>query len=431
MTTTSVTPQTVDTNTNVESAEKRRHRLSSGALIAIVGLLLLIGGVTSRGVSQIALSDVLDEVQLPTLSVPALPVTVLCAVVMLFVGAFFLVRKVPKPWSTLLGTLAGVALFVGFIVWSAADAPLPFTLTNQLNGTLQYATPIVLGALCGVLSERAGVVNVAIEGQMLTAAFTASVVAGLTQNLWAAMFAAVLAGVLSALLLAVFTLKYLVDHVVLGVVVNLLATGFTGFMYEQLVKGSSNLNSVSVMTPVEIPVVSKIPFLGPILFVQRPLTYIAVIAVAFVWFMLYKTKWGLRVRAVGEHPHAADTVGIDVIRTKFQSVVLGGVFAGFGGAFFTIGSSGAFQTTGVTAGNGFIALAAVIMGRWHPVLAACMALFFGFSRQLAQTLSPLNTPMPGDFLSALPYLITIVAVAGLIGRVRPPAADGQHYEKSH
>lgn len=431
MSTKEATAQSVDVNTNVESAEKRRHRISSGALIAVIGILLLIGGVTSKGQSQIALSDALDEVQLPTLSLPALPVTVVCAILMLFVGAFFLVRRLPKSWATLLATLAGIALLIGFIVWSAADSPLPFTLTNQLNGTLQYATPIVLGALCGVLSERAGVVNVAIEGQMLTAAFTASVVAGITQNLWAALLAAIFAGVLSALLLAVFTLKYLVDHVVLGVVVNLLATGFTGFMYEQLVKDSSELNAVAVMKPVEVPGLSSIPFIGPILFVQRPLTYIAIVAVVLVWFVLYKTKWGLRVRSVGEHPHAADTVGIDVVRTKFQSVIFGGVFAGLGGAFFTIGSSGAFQTTGVTAGNGFIALAAVIMGRWNPVLAACMALFFGFTRQLAQTLSPLQTPMPGDFLSALPYLVTIVAVAGLIGRVRPPAADGEHYEKSH
>lgn len=428
---TPVIPQEASTGKVVESPAKRRQRRSSGALIAIVGLLLGIGALTSTGNARIALSDAFDAVKLPTVELPAVPVVAMCAAILLGVGAYFFVRRIPKPYSTWLGVLAGAALLLGFIVWVSADAPLPFTLTNQLNGTLQYATPIVLGAMCGVLSERAGVVNVAIEGQMLTAAFTASVVAGMTQNLWAAMFAAVLAGVLSAMLLGVFALKYLVDHVVLGVVVNLLATGFTGFMFHQLVKDSPTLNQVAVMQPVPIPGLSQIPFLGPILFVQRPLTYIALIAVAVVWFALYKTKWGLRVRSVGEHPHAADTVGINVIRTKFSSVVLGGVFAGFGGAFFTIGSSGAFQSTGVTAGNGFIALAAVIMGRWHPVLAASMALFFGFSRQLAQTVGPLQTPMPGEFLSALPYLITIIAVAGLIGRVRAPAADGVHYVKGH
>ncbi len=426
-----IVPEAVGTGKNLESAAKRRQRISSGSLIAIVGALLLVGGLTSQGSSRIALSDALDEVQLPTLTMPSVPVTVVCAVILLFVGAFFVARRLPRRVVGLLSTLAAVALLLGFIVWAAADAPLPFTLTNQLAGTLQYATPIVLGAMCGVLSERAGVVNVAIEGQMLTAAFTASVVSGLTQNAWAALFGAVLAGVLSALLLAVFALQYLVDHVVLGVVVNLLATGFTGFMFEQLVKDSPNLQAVGVMAPVAVPGLSDVPFLGPILFVQRPLSYIAIVAVVVVWFLLYRTKWGLRVRSVGEHPHAADTVGINVVRTKFQSVVLGGVFAGLGGAFFTIGSSGAFQTTGVTAGNGFIALAAVIMGRWHPVTAALMALFFGFTRQLASTLGPLQTPMPGDFLAALPYLITIIAVAGLIGRVRPPAADGAHYEKSH
>ncbi len=426
-----IIPEEVGTNLVVESAEKRRQRKSSGTLIAIVGALLLIAAFTSKGISKIALSDAFDEVQLPVIELPALPVVAISGAIVLFVGAFFLARRIPKPWSTVMGMLAALFVVLGFIVWVAADAGLPFTLTNQLNGTLQYATPIVLGAMCGVLSERAGVVNVAIEGQMLTAAFTASVIAGLTQNLWAAVAAAVVAGVLSAALLAVFTLRYLVDHVVLGVVVNLLATGFTGFMFHQLVKDDPNLGKVAVMQPLKIPVLSDIPFFGPVLFVQRPLTYIAIFAVIFVWWILYKTKWGLRVRAVGEHPHAADTVGIDVIRTKFASVLLGGAFAGLGGAFFTIGSSGAFQTTGVTAGNGFIALAAVIMGRWHPIWAALMALFFGFSRQLAQTVGPLGTPMPSEFLQALPYLLTIIAVAGLIGNVRGPAADGQHYVKGH
>lgn len=427
-----VAPEEPLTNLRVvESAAKRRQRRSAGTLIAILGLLLLIAAFTSTGTSRIALSDAFDEVQLPTLAMPAVPVVGASAVILLAIGAFFVARRVPKPWSTVLGVVAGVVLLLGFMVWTAADANLPFTLTNQLNGTLSYATPIMLGAMCGVLSERAGVVNVAIEGQMVLAAFTASVVTGLTQNLWAGVFAAMLAGVLAAWLLATFTLKYLVDHVVLGVVINLLAAGFTDFMYHQLVADNPSFGGVSVMQAAGIPVLRDIPFLGPILFVQRPLTYIAVIAVVVVWFMLFRTKWGLRVRSVGEHPHAADTVGIDVIRTKMASVLMGGLFAGLGGAFFTIGSSGAFEDSRVTAGNGFIALAAVIMGRWNPVLAACMALFFGFSRQLAQTVGPLGTPMPGELLNALPYLITIVAVAGLIGRVRGPAADGVHYVKGH
>ncbi len=426
-----VVPEAVGTGKSVESAESRRQRHSSAVLIIVVGLLLLWAGIVSEGTSRIALSDALDDVQLPTLSMPGPPITILCALLLLGVGAAMLWRRLPKPWPAVLGTVAGLALVVGFIVWSATGSPSPFTLTNQLNGTLQYATPIILGAMCGVLSERAGVVNVAIEGQMILAAFTASVVTGSTQSVWAGLFAATLAGLLSAALLGVFALKYLMDHVVLGVVINLLAAGFTDFMYNQLVKDAAGLNSVPVMAPLRIPLLEQIPFLGPILFAQRPLTYIAIVGVVVVWFVLYKTKWGLRVRSVGEHPHAADTVGINVISTKFQAVLLGGVFAGFAGAFFTIGNSGAFQNSGVAAGNGFIALAAVIMGRWHPVLASLMALFFGFSRQLAQTLSLLDTPMPSDLLNALPYIFTVIAVAGLIGRVRAPAADGVPYVKSH
>lgn len=431
MSTEIVTPEAIGTGRSIEAPEARKQRRTAAVFIAVVGLLLLWGGLTRSGTSFIALSDIGDDNPLPTLELPGGPVTLVCAVTLLAVGVTMFLARLSKPWPAVLGTVAALALVCGFMVWSATGAPFPFTVTNQLNGTLQYATPIMLGAMCGVLSERAGVVNVAIEGQMILAAFTASVVAGSTGSLWAGLFAAMLAGILSAALLAVFALQFLMDHVVLGVVINLLVAGFTDFMYHQLIKDAGSVNSVDVMAPFAIPGLEKIPFLGPILFAQRPITYIAIISVVIVWFVLYKTKWGLRVRSVGEHPHAADTVGINVISTKFQSVLLGGVFAGFAGAFFTIGNSGAFQNSGISAGNGFIALAAVIMGRWHPVLAALMALFFGFTRQLAQTVGPLDTPMPSELLSALPYLFTIVAVAGLIGRVRAPAADGQPYVKSH
>ena len=275
-------------------------------------------------------------------------------------------------------------------------------------------------------------VNIAIEGQFLAAAFAASVIFSVTQSFLAALTAAAVAGLLMGAVLALFTLKYLVDHVIVGVVVNLLATGLTGFIFQQLV--ARDLKTFGVVSPMPvfaIPALSEIPFIGPILFTQRPLTFMALLAVPLVWFLLHRTKWGLRVRAVGEHPRAADTVGIKVISTKTQAVLLGGIFAGLGGAYFTVGFVGAFQDNNITAGNGFIALAAVIMGRWHPVLGAGMALFFGFARALAQSIKLMNLPIPSEFIEMLPYVATIIAVAGLVGRVRPPAADGAHFVKTH
>ena len=222
------------------------------------------------------------------------------------------------------------------------------------------------------------------------------------------------------------------DHVIVGVVVNLLATGLTGFIFQQLVaRDSKTFGTVSPMPVFAVPALSDIPFIGPILFTQRPLTFMALLAVPLVWFLLHRTKWGLRVRAVGEHPQAADTVGIKVISTKTQAVLLGGIFAGLGGAYFTVGFGGAFQDNNITAGNGFIALAAVIMGRWHPVWGAGTALFFGFTRALAQSIKLMNLPIPSEFIEMLPYVATIIAVAGLVGRVRPPAADGVHFVKTH
>jgi simple sugar transport system permease protein len=232
-----------------------------------------------------------------------------------------------------------------------------------------------------------------------------------------------------AALLAVFSINYLVNQVVLGAVLNLLAVGVTGFLFDQLVEpASTKYNSAPVLEPIPVPGLSKIPFFGRVLFEQNVLAYLGAISVALVWLVLYRTTWGLRIRAVGEHPEAADTVGISVRGIRWSAVLAGGIFGGLGGSFFTLASTGSF-TKEFTVGNGFIALAAVIMGRWHPVLASIMCLFFGFVTQMASQLQTLETPMPSQFLLILPYVATIIAVAGLVGRVRPPAADGIPFEK--
>ena len=416
----------------VESPEGRSTRIAAGILLALLGLLLVVMAFTANPTGKIALSDAFADVQLPTIEVPGLPVLLFLALLTLASGAVFLIGRFPKDYRTAAGVIAGLSILAGFVVWAAASSAVPFTLTSQLNLTLAYSTPLLFGVLAGVLSERAGVVNIAIEGQFLAAAFAASVIFSVTKSFLAALTAAAVAGLLMGAVLALFTLKYLVDHVIVGVVVNLLATGLTGFIFQQLV--ARDLKTFGVVSPMPvfaIPALSEIPFIGPILFTQRPLTFMALLAVPLVWFLLHRTKWGLRVRAVGEHPRAADTVGIKVISTKTQAVLLGGIFAGLGGAYFTVGFVGAFQDNNITAGNGFIALAAVIMGRWHPVLGAGMALFFGFARALAQSIKLMNLPIPSEFIEMLPYVATIIAVAGLVGRVRPPAADGAHFVKTH
>jgi general nucleoside transport system permease protein len=413
----------------IETPQKRRQRLSTGVLIAVVGVLLLISLASTSGSARFALSDAFDAVQLPTVTVPGFATVFVCALLCLSAAAGYLSGRMRGGWSALAGVVAGLAVIMGFLTWAASGRELPFPVSNQFAGTLSLATPLVFGALCGVLCERSGVVNVSIEGQFLSAAFAAAVIGSLTQSVVAAIFAAVLAGLSMAALLAVFSINYLVNQVVLGVVLNLLAVGVTGFLFDQLVQPASiRYNSAPVLEPIPIPGLSQIPFFGRVLFEQSVLAYLAAISVALVWLVIYRTTWGLRIRAVGEHPEAADTVGISVQGIRWSAVLAGGVFGGLGGSFFTLASTGSF-TKEFTVGNGFIALAAVIMGRWHPVLASIMCLFFGFVTQMASQLQTLSTPMPSQFLLILPYVATIIAVAGLVGRVRPPAADGIPFEK--
>jgi simple sugar transport system permease protein len=297
-------------------------------------------------------------------------------------------------------------------------------------GTVGLSVPLIFGALGGVISERVGVVNVAIEGQLLAGAFASAVVASISQQPIAGLLAATIAGVLVSFILAAFSIKYIVDQVIVGVVLNVLVIGLTSFLFSKvLAPNAALLNSPPRFPRLPIPLLSEIPILGPVLFRQTIIVYIMYIAVAAVWFALFKTKWGLRLRSVGEHPQAADTVGINVNRTRFWNVSLAGAIAGFGGAYFTLGSVGAFNKE-MTAGAGFIALAAVIFGRWDPIRATFAALLFGFASNLQNVLSIIGSPVPSEFMLMLPYLVTIFAVAGLVGQVRGPAASGKPYIKS-
>jgi ABC-type uncharacterized transport system permease subunit len=339
--------------------------------------------------------------------------------------------------------LVGLAFLVGFIVWCYTDqaGPSPDVIINPLPGTIKYGVPLVFGALAGCLCERSGVINIAIEGQFLMGAFFASFVGSIAGAAEWGLLGGIGAGVATAALLAVFALRYQVNQVVLGVVLIALAGGLSGFLVGQISEDpetADRFNNPGVLGSLpnaDLPVLSPIaerladiPLLGPTFFDQTLLVYLMYLSVALVAFLMFQTRWGLRIRSVGEHPKAADTVGLKVNRLRWQAVLLGGVFAGLGGAYFTVGANNAF-TSDMTAGNGFIALAAVIMGRWHPIYATLAALFFGLMTTLSFQLDGLGK-VPSEMLVALPYLATIIAVAGLVGRVRPPAADGEPYVKS-
>jgi ABC-type uncharacterized transport system permease subunit len=344
------------------------------------------------------------------------------------------VNKVPKGLlAVLVYVLVGLAFFVGFLAWNYADQSLarPLAMVNPMPGTVRLATPLVLGALAGCLCERAGVINIAIEGQLLMGAFFASVASSLAYSAEMGLVGGILAGLAMAWMLGIFALRYQVNQVVLGVVLIAFASGLTAFLLSQIPGDPeirAYLNEPLTLERIPIPGLAELPVVGPTLFDQTLLVYLMYASVVVVTFLLFETKWGLRVRAVGEHPKAADTVGIKVNRVRWQAVLLGGVFAGLGGAYFTVGSTGQFDND-ASAGNGFIALAAVIMGRWHPVGATMAALFFGFTWTLQSQLQVLDK-IPGELLRASPYLATIIAVAGFVGRVRPPAADGEPYVKS-
>jgi simple sugar transport system permease protein len=288
--------------------------------------------------------------------------------------------------------------------------------------------PLIYGALGGVIGERAGVVNIAIEGQLLAGAFTAAVISSITKQPFLGLLAAMVAGVLVAAVLAAFAIRYLVDQVIVGVVLNVLVLGLTGFLFSQVLQPNAPLLNTPVrFDRIPIPLLSEIPVIGPLFFRQTIIVYLLYVTVALVTWALWRTRWGLRVRAVGEHPKAADTVGIKVNRTRYRTILLAGAIAGMGGAFYTLVSVPQFNRE-MTGGAGYIALAAVIFGQWDPIKATLAALLFGFASNLQGVLSVIGSPVPSQFMLMLPYVVTIFAVAGLVGRSRPPAADGIPYK---
>ncbi|MFC0004683.1 ABC transporter permease [Micromonospora siamensis] len=401
----------------------------TGAVLLALGLLAtgLFGALATGEQARFTLSETEGGA---ALEINGTVGAILFGIIAAAAGAALL-AGLPKRWFTLVLGVGLVAFVLSFLCWQVSAAPegrnfMP--LVNIVRGTFVLALPLIFGSLAGVLCERSGVVNVAIEGQLLMGAFSGALFGSITGSVWVGLVAAAIGGAVISLLLAVFAIRYLVDQVVMGIVLNLLAVGVTGFLYERLMQtDAQKYNSAPRFSNWEIPLLSDIPLIGPALFRGNIFLYLGLLLVLVIHIGLFRTRWGLRTRSVGEHPTAADTLGVKVLRLRYRNVIMAGLVAGVGGASYTLALYS--FTKNMIGGKGFIALAALIFGRWSPTGALLAALFFGFADQLATYLGAIGSSIPSQFLAMLPYLATILAVAGLVGRVRAPAADGKPYIK--
>ncbi len=404
-------------------AQIRRAKVLSIVYFVLAGITLFAFGFGGEGSATFVLSRPQDVIQVGDITVPVAGLAFIVAAILAFLGAREWMRGFGSRTNLVLAI--GIGLFaLSFLAWAASGTS--FSLVGILQETMKRAVPITFGAISGILCERTGIINIGIEGMLLGGAFTGAIV-GSTMGAVAGMIGAALVGGLLALVLAVLTVKFTVDQIIAGVVINIFVLGLTSFYTSQILVENPQLNNAPIMQAIAIPLLSDIPLIGAVLFDQNIFVYAMYLVVAATTVGLFQTRWGLRTRAVGEKPRAADTVGINVYRMKYLNVILGGLVAGFGGAYFTIGSVGRFDEN-MTAGRGFIGLAAMIFGRWHPVGALAAALVFGFADSLQVKLGILNTPIPSEFLGMAPYAVTIFVVAGLVGRSRPPS-DYKPYVK--
>ncbi len=325
----------------------------------------------------------------------------------------------------LIAGLVGLGLISALLVWATRSGSL--SLFAMLRESIIRATPLVLGALSGLWCERSGVVNIAIEGMMLSGAFTAVAATSMSGSPWVGMVAAVLTGGLMAALHAVLSVKYKVDQIISGTVINILAVGATRYLNVRLLTPSGH-NAPGTFSAITIPLLSDLPVVGPMFFDHQPTVYMMFILVAVVAVVFAYTPWGLRTRAIGEHPRAADTLGVHVNRMRYINVIIGGMIAGIGGAYFSLGEVGRFEDS-MTNGKGFVALAALIFGKWTALGGLGAGLLFGFADALQNKMQILKVGIPPEFLQMTPYVLTIIVLAGVIGRAIPPAAVGQPYEK--
>jgi ABC-type uncharacterized transport system permease subunit len=405
----------------------RRGMIAGAASIVMVALILLMGLSSTGQISTFVLTSQRAGVTIPAPDL-VLPSDITLYVLVVIAGLittyqFFSKSERVSIYSAI---VAGLVV-IGFLVWATQGKSL--NLTGMLVSSIIRATPIGLAALSGLYSERSGVVNIGIEGMMLMGAFTSVVFASITKSLFLGVLAGMFFGMLMGWLHAVLSIRYAVDQIISGTGIIILGLGITTYFYRLVLDVQTQYNSPGPAIPaLQILGLWRIPVIGPIVFNQSSLIYLLWVMLVLTRVIMNNTRWGLRVRSVGEHPRAADTLGINVFRTRYISVLISGAIAGLAGAYMSIGSAGRFSE-GMTAGKGFLGLAAMIFGNWNPGGAYFGALIFGFFDSWQEKLSILQVGIPVELLGMAPYLATMIVLAGFVGRSRMPAADGQPYKK--
>jgi len=406
----------------------RKDLLITLVILLVGAVFIVLGAYGTEAGDQ---SEFTDQILGTLFILPSRPTLYAIGAFSFFLAGMRLFRAAASLRALVTWVVVFLAAFA-FLVWVTSGESM--NLPGMFQATLTAATPLTLGAMAGILCERVGIINIAIEGMMLSGAFAAVAFASLFDSLWMGLLVGSLVGGVMAALHAVLSIKYKVDQIISGTVINILAAGATRFLNLRLLE-PAGLSTPGSFGAISIPVLSDIPIVGPILFENQPTVYIMLILLVVVNYVVFFTPWGLRMRACGEHPRAADTVGVHVNRMRYVSVIVGGLIAGIGGAYFSLGVVGTFEDN-MTRGQGFVALAAMIFGNWNPIGAFLAALLFGFANaiqvkmQIIQPILPfIDQPIPHQFLQMAPYLLTIIVVAGVVGRARPPAAEGKPYEK--
>jgi len=400
-----------------------------GAVVAALLMLVVAINVEAGAVSSLAIPQPGRPANQPLVLIPlpTFPTVLVLQGILLALG-LYIAARMPQGWVAPYLSAVIAALFLTILLWAVAGTRVD--IVDVLARVVRLSTPITLGALAGLVCERSGVINIGIEGTMLFAACIGYIAAFLSNNTWVGVLAAIGCGSLVSALHALLTVTFKTDQVISGTVINLLAVGTTGFLRGNFVVPLEQASDTAAgqLRALPIPLLWQIPVLGPVLFNHGPITYLMLILVFVLNVLLFRTVWGLRTRAVGELPMAADTVGIDVNRMRFRNVVLAGMLAGLAGAWISLEATFRFDDV-MTNGRGFIALAAMIFGKWTPLGAFGGALLFSSADALQIKIQGFDFGLPRQFLQMLPYLVTLVVLAGVIGRARPPAAVGKPYEK--
>jgi ABC-type uncharacterized transport system permease subunit len=420
-------PQTALMNANKERKSRRSVNTGIFLLVEAAAIFLLLGGtrgMISTFVLSIQRAGV--DIMAPNLVIPTWISILVAGSLIGLVGLWQLVKGFGRRSTTVLISMVSLGL-IAFLIWAARDKSL--NLTGMLVSSVISATPIALAALCGIYSERSGVVNIGIEGMLLMGAFISVVIASVTHNVYIGFLAGALSGMVLAALHAILSIRYRVNQIVSGTGIIILSLGLTSYFYRAFLIPNPTLNNPgAVLASLPIPLLWRIPVIGPVLFNQSPVIYVLFLLLIFTHFFFNFTKWGLRIRSVGENPKAADTLGINVFTLRYISVLISGAIAGFAGAYMSIGSIGFFNE-GMSAGKGFLGLAAMIFGNWNPGGAFLGSLIFGFFDSWQDKLAILQVGIPSEFLQMAPYIATMIVLAGFIGRSRMPASDGTAYKK--